>query len=425
MQNEDIFVTDTPSDSRNRPLEGLRIIDLTRALAGPYATLLLAGLGAEVIKVEDPRHGDLARENSPYVGREGVVVRKTHDDDVSISHLTRARGKYGVTLNFKKPGAKEVFADLLRDADIVVENFSSGTVDRLGIGYEAARAVNPRIIYCSMSGFGQGVDEGAKAMDVIVQALSGAMYASGAPGEPPVRMGIPMADMLAPVFAVIGILAAVEQRHRTGVGQHIDVSMLGALTSFVAIENWRAMRLAGLPRRTGLTVNRLSPFGVFQCKDGHIAIVATHDPLAEGLLQAMNAKDIQDDERFSSRDGRVAHATELEERINQWSRNLTVAEAVAALEEEGVPVAPVRYPEDALRDPRVVARGETVKATHPLYDIDEDLRTAGIPILFSGAQTGFDDVMPVHVGEHNDRIYRELLGYSAEKLAELRAAGTI
>jgi len=418
-------VTDAPSDLQQRPLEGLRIIDLTRALAGPYATLLLAGLGAEVIKVEDPRHGDLARENSPYVGRDGVVVRKAHDDDVSISHLTRARGKYGVTLNFKKPGAKEIFADLLRDADIVVENFSSGTVDRLGIGYETARAINPRIIYCSLSGFGQGVDEGAKAMDVIVQALSGAMYASGAPGEPPVRMGIPMADMLAPVFAVIGILAAVEQRHRTGVGQRIDVSMLGALTSFVAIENWRAMRLAGLPRRTGLTVNRLSPFGVFKCKDGHIAIVATHDPLAEGLLQAMNAQDIQEDERFSSRDGRVANAIELEERINQWSGTLTVAEAVAALEEEGVPVAPVRYPEDALRDPRVVARGETVSASHPLYDIDEDLRTAGIPILFSGAQTGFDDVMPVHVGEHNDRIYGDMLGYSAEKLAELKAAGTI
>ncbi len=408
-----------------RPLEGLRVIDMTRALAGPYATLLLAGLGAEVIKVEDPRHGDLARENSPYIGRDGVVVQKVHDDDVSVSHLTRSRGKYGVSLNLKAAGAQEVFADLVRTADIVVENFTSGTADRLGVGYAAAREINPRIVYCSLSGFGQDGDEGAKAMDVIIQALSGAMYASGGPGEPPVRLGIPIADMLAPVFGVIGILAAIEQRHRTGEGQQVDVSMLGALTSFVAIENWRAMRLAGLPRRTGLTVHRLSPFGVFKCRDGYIAIVATHDPLAKGLMRAMKADDLLKDERYSSRDGRVAGAIPLEERVTEWSSELTVAEAVSALEAEGVPVAPVRYPEDALSDPRVVARGETMATVHPGYEVDTNIRTAGIPIRFSEGTTGFDDVLPVQIGDHNSRIYGEMLGYSDVRLAELKAAGVI
>jgi CoA:oxalate CoA-transferase len=408
-----------------RPLEGLRVIDLTRALAGPYATLLLAGLGAEVIKVEDPRHGDLARENSPYVGRDGVVVQKVHHDDVSVSHLSRARGKYGVSLNFKKPGAKEVFADLVRGADIVVENFSSGTADRLGIGYEDARAVNPRIVYCSLSGFGQNVDAGAKAMDVIVQALSGAMYASGGPGEPPVRMGIPIADMLAPVFGVIGILAAIEQRHRTGVGQQVDVSMLGALTSFVAIENWHAMRLAGMEGRTGLTVHRLSPFGIFECLDGHIAIVATHDPLAIGLIRAMGEEEMLTDPRYVNRDSRVANARSLEQRVTDWTRGLTVADAVAALDAQGVPVAPVRHPEDALADPRVVARGETVRTIHPDYATPPELRTAGIPIQFSGGKTGFDAVMPVHIGEHNDRIYGAVLGYSPDRIAALKAEGAI
>src|SRR3954451_21006214 len=152
-----------------RPLEGLRVVDLTRALAGPYATLLLAGLGAQVIKVEEPEGGDLARENSPYVGRDGIVVERRHDDDISVSHLTRARGKYGVALNLKKPEAREIFADLVRTADIVVENFTAGTADRLGVGYGFAQSVNPGIIYCSLSGFGADAPEGGKAMDIVIQ----------------------------------------------------------------------------------------------------------------------------------------------------------------------------------------------------------------------------------------------------------------
>ncbi|PSJ40925.1 CaiB/BaiF CoA transferase family protein [Allosphingosinicella deserti] len=414
-------MTQTPP----RPLEGLRVIDLTRALAGPYATLLLAGLGAEVIKVEQPQGGDLARENSPYVGRDGIVVERRHEDDISISHLTRARGKYGVALDLKKPEARQVFADLVRTADIVVENFTAGTADRLGVGYEAARAANPRIVYCSLSGFGADDLEGGKAMDVIIQALSGAMFSSGEPGEPPVRFGIPIADMLAPVFSVIGILAAIEQRHRTGVGQHVDVSMLGALTSFVAIENWSAMAAAGMASRTGLTVRRLSPFGVFECADGYVALVAVHEKLARGLFRAMGAPELGDDSRFASRDVRVANAHDLEERINAWSRGLPTAEVVRRLEAEGVPVAPVRHPEDALVDPRVVGRNETMPIAHPDYDSEIDLRTAGIPIQFSEARTGFDDALPVRIGEHNDAIYRTLLGYSPEMLEKLSAAGVV
>ncbi|MFC3580879.1 CaiB/BaiF CoA transferase family protein [Sphingomonas hylomeconis] len=417
-------MTSSTPDS-TRPLEGLRVIDLTRALAGPYGTLLLAGLGAQVIKVEDPRGGDLARDNSPYVGRDGVVVEKRHDDDISISHLTRARGKYGVTLNLKDPGAGEVFADLVRNADIVMENFTAGTADRLGVGYAAARAVNPGIVYCSLSGFGADATDGGKAMDVIIQALSGAMYTSGEPGHPPVRIGVPIADMLAPVFAVIGILAAIEQRHRTGEGQHVDVSMLGALTSFVAIENWAAMASAGMEARTGLTVQRLSPFGVFQCADGYVAIVAVHEKLAQGLFRAMRQPELGDEPRFATRDARVANAEMLEATINAWSRTLPTAEVVALLEAEGVPVAPVRHPEEALVDPRVVARGETVAVAHPSYPSEVKLRSVGVPIKFSAAHTGFDDIMPIAIGEHNASIYRDILGYSEERIAALHRTGTI
>ncbi|WP_341897199.1 CaiB/BaiF CoA-transferase family protein [Sphingobium sp. YR657] len=408
-----------------RPLEGLKVIDLTRALAGPYATLLLAGLGAQVIKLEDPVGGDLARENSPYVGRDGITVERKYEDDVSVSHLTRGRGKYGVSLNLKKPEAREVFADLVRNADIVVENFTAGTADRLGVGYEAAKAANPGVIYCSLSGFGADDTGGGKAMDVIIQALSGAMYTSGEPDHPPVRIGIPIADMLAPVFSVIGILAAVEQRHRTGVGQHIDVSMLGALTSFVAIENWSAMAAAGMPARTGLTVQRLSPFGVFECADGYIALVAVHEKLAQGLFRAMGEPDLGQDLRFSGRDARVANAEVLEARINAWSRALPTETVVRLLEAEGVPVAPVRHPEDALLDPRVVDRHETMPVAHPAYPSAVDLRTAGIPIQFSGARTGFDEALPIAIGEHNDAILQDMLGYDEARMDALRAAGAI
>ncbi|HVI99851.1 MAG TPA: CaiB/BaiF CoA-transferase family protein [Sphingomonas sp.] len=408
-----------------RPLDGLRVIDLTRALAGPYATLLLAGLGAEVIKVEDPRGGDLARENSPYVGRDGVTIERAHDDDISISHLSRARGKQGVSLNLKAPGARRVFEDLCRTADIVVENFAAGTADRLGVGYEVAKAARPDIIYCSLSGFGADQPEGGKAMDVIIQALSGAMYASGDPDAPPVRMGIPVADMLAPVFAVIGILAALEQRRRTGQGQHIDVSMLGALTSFVAIENWSALAAAGMPSRTGLTVQRLSPFGVFECADGYVAIVAVHEKLARGLFRAMGRPEMGDDPRYATRDARVANARALEAEITAWSATLPVAAVVAALQAEGVPVAPVRHPEDALVDPRVVERGETMPIAHPAHPAQVDLRTAGVPIRFSGARTGFDPVLPVTIGEHNETVYRDLLGYDDAEIARLAREGVI
>jgi CoA:oxalate CoA-transferase len=412
------------SQPQARPLEGLTVIDLTRALAGPYATLLLAGLGARVIKVEEPHGGDLARENSPYLGRDGILVERAHEDDISLSHLTRARGKYGVSLNLKHPEGKKLFLDLVAKADIVVENFTAGTADRLGVGYAACRAINPRIVFASLSGFGAN-DRSGKAMDVIIQALSGAMFTSGEPGHPPVRIGIPIADMLAPVFTVIGILAAIEQRHRTGEGQHVDVSMLGALTSFVAIENWSAMAAAGMEARTGLTVQRLSPFGVFECADGYVAVVAVHEPLARGLFAAMGQSELASDPRFCNRDARVANAEVLEAQINAWSRTLPVARVVALLEERGVPVAPVRHPEDALVDPRVVERHETMAVEHPTYGSSIDLRTAGVPIQFSAATTGFDEALPVTIGQHNAAIYRELLGYDEAELARLRAEGVL
>ncbi len=411
----------------SRPLEGLRVIDLTRALAGPYATLLLAGLGAEVIKVEDPQGGDLARENSPYVGRDGLSVGRRHADDLSVSHLTRARGKRGITLNLKHPEARQVFADLVRKADIVVENFTSGTAERLGVGYDFAHAANPAIIYCSLSGFGGTIkgQEGSRAMDVLIQALSGAMYTSGAADEPPVRIGLPIADVLTPIFGVVGILAAVHQRSVSGVGQHVDVSMLGALTSLVAVENWAAMQAVGMLTRTGATLQRLCPFGLFKCADGYIALVAVQDALAHALYRAMQQPALIADPRFATRNARVENAALLEQLINDWTGQYPTTEVIAALEAENVPVALVRHPEEALADPRVVERNETVVARHPDYPESAELQTTGVPIVFSAARTGFDPVLPATIGEHNADVFPELLGYSPAEIERLSRAGVI
>ena len=212
-----------------RPLEGFTVLDLTTALAGPYATLLLAGLGARVIKIENPRVPDTARNNAPFVGREGVAMVRRHEDDMSLAIMERARNKQSITLNLKHAQGRQLFAQLARQADAVVENYSAGVADRLGIGFAALSESNPRLVYTSISGFGANMVSGQnRAMDTIVQALSGLMMTSGGPDDPPMRVGVPFGDLSAPLFAVIGTLAALIQARSTGRGQHVDVSLLGA-----------------------------------------------------------------------------------------------------------------------------------------------------------------------------------------------------
>jgi crotonobetainyl-CoA:carnitine CoA-transferase CaiB-like acyl-CoA transferase len=407
---------------RRRPLDGLTVIDLTRALAGPYATLLLAGLGARVIKVEQPGEGD-GRETAPFLGRDGVSLRRRHADDMPIANIVRLRGKASITLNLKHPEAPAILADLVRRADIVVENFSGGTAERLGVGYSAARGANPRVIYCSISGFGQQ-DSGSRAMDNIIQALSGIMLATGGPDDPPVRIGVPTADTLTPLFGVIGILAALEQRHRTGEGQYVDVSMLGTLSSIVAVEPFDVLERLGIPMRTGPTVPRLAPFGVYPASDGHVVICAPGYKLLPALLQVMGRGDLLDDPRFSTQAGRLSHSAEVDAVVAEWTSTLPKAEIAARLNAAGVAAAEVREPKEAIRDPRVVGRGETRKLQHPVYGDVDDVFGPGVPITFSAA-TAEPDPRTRWLGEDNQRVYADLLGYPAERLERLAAEGAI
>jgi crotonobetainyl-CoA:carnitine CoA-transferase CaiB-like acyl-CoA transferase len=407
-----------------RPLGNITVLDVTTALAGPFATMLLAGLGARVIKVENPLTGDTCRTNAPYLGKEGGKLLREMEDDISISALNRLRNKLGVTLNLKHPRACEVFADLVRQSDVLVENFSRGVLERLGAGYSVARELNPRLVYCSITGFGSNDDGTVKAMDVIIQALSGVMQTSGNQDEPPVRVGVPFADLITPLFGVIGVLAALHQAQRTGLGQHVDVSMLGAVTSLVAAEHFDLLAKLGVPLRTGQTATRLAPFGVYKAKDGYVAICAPMDGFAHKLFKAMERTDLLADERFKTRDQRVKNVEEVDALVEAWTSMQTVAELLSRLEAGEVPAAEVREPQAAVSDPRVVGRRETVLLEHPKYGLVEEVYGTGIPIQFSEAVVGFDQPAP-EIGEHNELVYQQFLGYSEERVEELRSLGVI
>jgi crotonobetainyl-CoA:carnitine CoA-transferase CaiB-like acyl-CoA transferase len=405
-----------------RPLEGITVIDLTIALAGPYATQLLGALGATVIKVENPAGGDPARNNAPYLGDEGFRLARTGPKDMSISMLERGRNKLSVTLDLKLPEGREVFADLVRNADVVVENFSGGTTDRMGIGFAWAAELNPTLVYTSISGFGAG--EPGKGMDTIFQAMSGLMTTAGTAGDDPVRNGVPFGDLVGPLFAVIGTVSALFMRERCGRGQHVDVSLLGALTSLVATEPWDTMERAGIEMRTGNVVPRLAPFGIFETTDGHVALCAPTDAFAAGVFAAIGRSELAGDDRFSSRDRRVGNATVLHALVAEWAAGLSTAEAAEQLLAQGVPAAAVRPTAEAVRDPRSLARGETVQLAHPELGLVDDLYGSGFPVRFSAAESGYA-TPPPWLGEHNDFILGGMLGYSRERIDALREAGAL
>lgn len=414
-----------PAARPGAPLADITVLDVTTALAGPYATLLLAGLGARVIKVENPVGGDSCRHNPPYLGAGGVRLTREAPDDMSVSSLNRLRNKLGVTLNLKHPGARAVFRDLVATSDVLVENFSRGVLDRLGVGYAFAHEANPRLVYCSITGFGSTSDtDDGKAADIIIQALSGVMYTSGREQDPPVRVGFPIADVTSPLFAVIGVLAALHHAQVTGAGQHVDVSMLGALTSLLTDEPFDALRPFGVPTRTGPTMPRLAPFGVYRAGTGYVAICAFTDPFAHGLFRAMAQPELSADPRFGTRDGRVRHATEVDACVEGWTSTRSVEAILEALAPEGVPCAEVRDPSHAIRDPRVVGRGDTVPLEHPDHGAVADLYGTGLPVTFSETRAGFTQPAP-SLGQHNQQVYGELLGYSEARIDQLRADGVI
>jgi CoA:oxalate CoA-transferase len=411
-----------------RPLDGITVLDLTVGLAGPYATLLLGGLGARVIKIERPpsKEGEfLGRDSAPYIGRDGVSLGKVHADDIGIGGLTRLRNKLCVSLDMKQAAGTEVFYDLARKADVVIENLSRGTAARIGAGYDKLRAINPGIIYCSITGAGHEDTSGSgKTIDTVVQAMSGLMTVSGNEGEPPMRCGVPLADLVTPLYAVIGILAAANQRRETGEGQQIDVSMLGAITSLLSNEPFDALESLGVSKRTGPTVPRLAPLGVYPCADGDVAICTVSDARFRTLARIMGRDSLITDERFALREARTRNYQAIDAEVETWTRTLPAAEIVRRLDAADIPAGEVRSTADALRDPRGLARGDVVAMKHPVYGATHELIGPGVPIKFSASQTRMDDTIADYAA-HNEAVYGGILGYDAARLDALRAARVI
>jgi CoA:oxalate CoA-transferase len=406
-----------------RPLEHLTVLDMTIALAGPFATLLLAGLGAKVIHVENPAVP--GRNAPPFLGPSGPKMVSDHPDDLSMADLTRHRNKLGITLNLKRPGAAEVLHDLIARCDAVVDNFSRGTLDKLGFGFEFMLRANPRIVWASLTGFGIDGEPGSGgAADTIAQALSGVMLTGGEETDPPLRLGAPLGDGITPLYTVIGILSALEHVRFTGVGERVDTSMVGALTALVAIEPFDLLEQFGIPTRTGKTMARLGTFGLYECDDGYIAVTAAGEQGAAALFQAIGRADLGQDARFSNGPARANNYRALTAAIEEWTRTVPTNEAVATLQRAGVPCAEVRTPGQAIRDPLALKRGDTVPLKHPKYGDFDDIPVTGVPIHFSNATVGFDRPSPAP-GQHNAAVYSELLGYSAERIAALKREGVI
>ncbi|MBI5617047.1 MAG: CoA transferase [Gammaproteobacteria bacterium] len=408
-----------------RPLEGIRVLDLTVALAGPYGSLLLGGLGAEVIRVEAPGGSDIARTNPPFVGARGLHFEHADPNDISLSLLNRARNKKSITLDLKSARGRAILGRLVEHVDVVMENMSDGTAARLGVAYEDLSKFNPRIVYASVSAFGDpSAYPGLKGMDIIVQALSGLMGVTGFADGPPTRCGLPVADLLAPLYAVNGILSALIHRGRTGEGQHVKVSMLDCLASLVAEEHFDVYERAGYALRTGNYHDRLVPFGVYATADGHVAIVAMMPEWFRALMSAIGRLELIEDPRFSARGPRMRHAAEMNALVEAWTRQHTSAEILTELgTKRGIPCAPVRAPGEVLNDPVLRERGAVVELAHPEYGA-MGVAGMGLPIQFSRCHAAFDRPAAT-LGSANAEIYGRLLGIPDQELAALGKAGVI
>lgn len=409
----------------SRPLEGIRVLDLTLALSGPYGALMLAGMGAEVIHIEAPHSRDTARQSPPFLGPDGWNHGAQLPGETSLLVLDRARNKQSVTLNLKTEQGRAMFMDLVKVSDVVLENMSAGTTQRLGIDWPSVQVINPRVVYASITGFGENpAFEGLKGSDILIQALSGWMHVTGDADGPPMRIGVPVADLVTPLYAVNGILAALVQRGRTGQGQHVQVAMLDCMVALLAAEHFDVTAQLGRALRTSNSLDRLVPFGVYACKDGHIAMVAHQADKLAALAQAMQHPELMHNPQYLDLGFRQQHATRINQWIEAWTRPQTTTQVLACLGTQcQIPAALVRTPQQALADPYLRAIGAISVLAVPAI---QGLQPTGLgnPIQFSNAQAALNQ--PAHaLGADNAKVYGELLGLPTVQLQALQVQGVI
>jgi formyl-CoA transferase len=401
-------------------LQGIVVLDLTRFLSGPHCTLLLAGLGAQVIKIDDPATGDPSAGAPPYVGPHGVALERRTQRDFGIAYLKRARGKKSVTLNLKSPEGRSLFLGLVERADAVVENFRPGVAERLGIGYETLRERNPRLVYCALSGFGAtGPERDAKAYDLMTQAAVGLMSVTGPPESGPSKTGTQLSDTIAGTYAALGLVSALLERARSGQGQMLDVSMADCLFSMMMDEPLDCYEALGLAPRQGNRIMRFSPFNTYAARDGWVAIGAVSLEDWHGILSAIGRDELKQNSDMNRTEWRIANNEGIDALLSAWARERPVADIVAALRARDVPCSPVRTPREAIDWPHLRARG-MVQPLQTVRGEDTEVVAAGLPLKFSRSRAAHDAPAPVP-----GRDTAAVLGLTEHEFRALRGRGVV
>lgn len=396
------------------PLEGLRVLDLSRVLAGPWCTQLLADLGAEVIKIERPGRGDDTRQWGPHWlpnadGSEGTE---------SSYYLSANRNKSSVTVDLSSAEGQAIVTDLARTSDVLVENFKVGGLVDKGLDYETLRGVNPRLVYASITGFGQS---GPRAFDpgydYLAQALSGFMSVTGSPDGPPVRAGVAVSDLSTGMYTTVAILAALLRRGISGVGQHIDVALLDTQTAMLA--NQASSFLVGgvAPGRSGDSHPSLAPYQMFEAADDTFIIACGNDGQFRTLCAVVGRPELADDERFARNPGRVANRPQLADELNAALRTKERAHWLEALPKAGVPAGSVNSVADAFDEPQLQHRGVRIDLPHPTAGSAPGVAN---PIKFSESPVEYRSAPPT-LGQHTDEVLANVLGFDEDRLAALRA----
>jgi formyl-CoA transferase len=406
------------------PLAGIVVLDLTRFLSGPHATLLLAGLGAEVIKIDDPAAGDPSAGAPPLVGPAGVALERSSSADYGIAYLKRSRAKKSATLNLKHPEGRALFLELAKQADVVIENFRPGVAERLGIAFHVLKEKNPRLVYCALTGYGStGPDRDLKAYDLMAQAASGLMGITGDPHARPMKTGTPLSDMIAGTYAALGVVAALQERTRSGAGQAVDVSMVDCLFSMIMDEPLDCYAALGLQPRQGNRIMRFSPFNAYEARDGWVALGAATAQDWRNLLGALRREDLLEDARFQSVGWRIANNDQVDAIVGAWVRERSVAEVFETLAKHDVPCSPVRTPEEAISWPHLKARG----MVQPLKQPDATVTTvvaAGLPLKFSRSDASLEAPAPVP-GAHTAEVLSRFLQMDEGTIATLKLRGVV
>jgi crotonobetainyl-CoA:carnitine CoA-transferase CaiB-like acyl-CoA transferase len=399
-------------------LDGLRVLDLSRILAGPWATQLLADLGAEVIKIERPGEGDDTRGWGP------PFVTGKHDHDLFAAYYLAAnRGKKSVAIDFSKPEGRDLVCELAKSCDVVVENFKVGGLKRLGLDYEALSALNPRLIYCSISGFGQtGPYKDKPGYDLLVQAMGGLMSITGAPDGEPMKVGVAVADIFTGLYATVAILASLNERRTSGLGQHIDLALLDVQIATLANAGMNYLASGKKPQRQGNAHANIVPYQAFATRDGHIVAAVGNDAQFARFVAILGAPELSTDLRFQRNADRVRNRAELLPILTSKIRTWSKAELLLALDGEKIPAGPINEMHEVFEDPHVVARGLVVE--QPLHDGGAPAKLIGNPIRFS--RTPIDYVRaPPRLGAHTFEILRRDLSKPDSEADRLEAQGIV